>query len=207
MSQVTTGIRALLSSPLLYELFQRLMGADKNRKRFVSEFITPYPATNILDIGCGPAGILDYLPNSNYYGFDISETYISKARKIYGDKGIFFLKYLTDEDIEVLPKFDLVLLSGVLHHVDDATSIHILNLAYKALKPNGRLITTDGCIVKGQNPLARFLIKQDRGQNIKTEDGYLQLAKNVFQNVESSIHHSAWIPYTLCYMVCTRLSA
>lgn len=204
MTQVTSGVLSLLSIPQVYEAFQRLMGAHAGRKSFVSKFIEPYPVNTVLDIGCGPAGILAYLPAVDYYGFDISEYYIAKARETYGEKGKFFAKHLTDEDIASLPKFDVVLLSGVLHHVNDETAIHILTLAYKALKPKGRLITIDGCLVDGQNKFARYLIKQDRGRNIKTEDGYIQLANNVFVDVDSYIHHRTWIPYTLCYMVCTR---
>ena len=97
-----------------------------------------------------------------------------------------------------------MLLSGVLHHVDDGTAVQILKLAYQALKPGARLITIDGCLVEGQNIFARYLIKHDRGKNIKTEDGYVELARNVFEDVDSYIHHRTWIPYTLCYMVCTR---
>lgn len=204
MSQITTGIRSLLSKPKVYELFQRFMGANKTRKLFISKFIAPYPSEYILDIGCGPAGILGFLPDVNYYGFDISEDYIKNAKQNYGDRGKFYAKYLSADDIEKLPKFDLVLLSGVLHHVDDDTAIDILNLAYSALKPHGRLVTTDGCFVKGQNPIARFLIKHDRGQNIKTEDAYVNLAKNVFTDVKSTIYHITWIPYTLCYLECTK---
>lgn len=204
MSQVTTGIRALLSSPFIYETFQRIMGATKARSKLFSEFIEPYSVESVLDIGCGPASILAYLPEVDYYGFDISESYIAKASEKYGDKGTFFAKHITDEDIDGLPKFDFVLLSGVLHHVDDETAVHILKLAKKALKPKGRVVAIDGCLVDGQNPVARFLINQDRGQNIKTEEGYKQLAMNVFNDVKTSIYHRTWVPYTLCYMVCTR---
>ena len=204
MSQVTTGLLSLLSVPLVYETFQHLMGAHEGRKTFVSRFIEPYPVNTILDIGCGPAGILAYLPDVDYYGFDISESYIAKAKETYGSKGHFFAKQITDDDIDSLPEFDVVLLSGVLHHVDDGTAVQILKLAYQALKPGARLITIDGCLVEGQNIFARYLIKHDRGKNIKTEDGYVELARNVFEDVDSYIHHRTWIPYTLCYMVCTR---
>ena len=202
MSQVTSGIRALLSHPVIYEAFQNIMGAHNARREFVAKFIEPYPVESVLDIGCGPANILSCLPEVNYYGFDISETYIADAKKKYGDKGSFFAKNLAYEDIDNLPKFDFVLLSGVLHHVDDETVIQILKLAKKALKPKGRVVAIDGCLVDGQNPIARFLINHDRGQNVKTEEGYRQLAMNVFNDVETTISHSVWIPYTLCYTVC-----
>ena len=190
--------------PRMYEAFQYLMGAHQGRKYLVSRFIDPYPVKTVLDIGCGPAGILAYLPDVDYYGFDISEAYIARAKETHGEKGKFFARHLAAEDIDKLPKFDVVLLSGVLHHVTDEAAVTILKLAYEALKPGGRLITIDGCLVEDQNRIARYLIEHDRGQNIKTENGYIQLARNVFVDVDSNIYHRTWIPYTLCYMVCTR---
>lgn len=204
MSQITTGFRALLSNPLIYEFSQRVMGASKSRERFVSEFVEPYLVENVLDIGCGPANILAYMPGVDYYGYDISESYITKARNYFGDKGKFFAKHLTYEDVDSMPKFDLVLLTGVLHHLDDEAAIDVLSMAYKSLKSNGRLITTDPCLVDGQNPIARYLIEHDRGQNVKVEIGYKKLAKKAFNNVEISIRHIRWVPYTLCYMICTK---
>ena len=35
----------------------------------------------ILDIGCGPAEILDYIPECEYYGYDIDKRAINFARK------------------------------------------------------------------------------------------------------------------------------
>lgn len=204
MSQVTTGVRALLSNPFIYEAFQSLMGAHKSRSEFVKKFIEPYPFENVLDIGCGPASILAYLPEVNYYGFDISESYIDKARTIYGDKGNFFAKELTYEDVDKLPKFDVVLLSGVLHHLDDEVAFYVLKLAYSALKAEGRLVTVDPCFSKGQNFISRILVANDRGQNVRTDEEYLSLVSRVFPMVNGHVRHRVWIPYTHYFMECMK---
>ena len=204
MSQVTTGVRSLLSSPLVYETFQYMMGASKGRDKFVSRFIKPYDVKTILDIGCGPAEILSCLDNVDYYGYDISTRYIESAKHRYADKGKFFNKAITMEDLADKPKFDFVLMHGLLHHVDDNTAIKLLTVAHAALKTGGRLVTADGCLVEKQNPIARFLIKNDRGQNVKTQSGYTNLVNNVFEEVKPHIHHQSWIPYTLCYLECTK---
>lgn len=181
------------------------MGADKLRKHIVEQYVRPYSVANILDIGCGPADILAYLPKVDYFGFDISEQYIKEAKRKYGAQGKFFSRHLSINDLDDLPGFDLVLLVGVLHHLDDVSAINILNIAHAALKPRGRLITMDGCLVDGQNPIARKLILLDRGQNIRNEAGYRQLVSGIFRNVDTSIEHRSWIPYTHCFMECTRL--
>ena len=73
MSQITHGIRSILSVPIVYSFFQNLMGANKAIAKLVSEIIKPKNGMNVLDIGCGPAEILDFLGNVNYWGFDISK--------------------------------------------------------------------------------------------------------------------------------------
>ena len=50
---------------------------------------------NVLDIGCGPAEIIEHIPNCNYYGYDIDKRSIAYAKKKYKVKTItFFVKNL-----------------------------------------------------------------------------------------------------------------
>jgi SAM-dependent methyltransferase len=37
----------------------------------------------VLDIGCGPAYIVEYLRGATYFGFDINSRYIAYAQKIW----------------------------------------------------------------------------------------------------------------------------
>lgn len=205
MAQIITGIRAILANPFVYESVQKIMGADKARRKLVSEFIDPYTVRTILDIGCGPAAILEYLSDVEYYGFDVSEPYIDEARSRFGDKGKFIVKNLCLKDVEDLPQCDMVLMSGVLHHLDDDMANNVLNIANKALKQGGRLLTIDPVIVSGQNPIARLLINIDRGQNVRTKEGYANLVEKVFKSNSVEVRHKAWIPYTHCIMECKRL--
>jgi SAM-dependent methyltransferase len=206
MAQITHGLRAILGHPFVYSLFQDVMGAKKGRTLLATEFIRPERGMSVLDIGCGPAEILDYLPEVNYWGFDISESYIQQATTKYGSRGKFTRKILDESDLQDLPRFDLVLALGLMHHLDDDATIALLNIAYKALKPGGRLITVDPCLEAGQNPLARYLILKDRGQNVRTREGYEKLIASVFPEHSIEVRHTAWIPYTRCYTQCTRPS-
>lgn len=204
MSQITTGVRSILSSPLIYSSFQNLMGARKCKSLFVQDYVRPKPGNRILDIGCGPADILDHLADVDYWGFDISSAYISKAKAKYGGKGRFFCKNLTHADIDHLPAFDVVMAIGVLHHLDDMACENLLRLVHRVLKPGGRLVTMDPCLEQGQNPIARFLIMHDRGQNVRTLAGYESLVAPEFSDHQIKIRHKTWIPYTHCLMECTR---
>jgi len=204
MTQITTGVRAILSSPIIYNALQRIMGAHSGRKLLVEDFLRPQLGMNVLDIGCGPAEIIDYLPKVNYWGFDISNSYIAQANSRYGSKGNFFCKLISLEDLSNLPSFDLVLAIGLLHHLDDNSAMAMLNLAHRALKPGGRLITVDPCLEIDQNPIARYLIMKDRGQNVRTRSEYASLISSAFSEHRIDVRNKAWIPYTHCYMEGTR---
>lgn len=203
MSQITSGIRGLLSHPSIYDLFQDMVGADRWRHDFVSRFVHPLINDRVLDIGCGTARILDYLPLSiAYYGFDASRDYIDAAIRHYGKRGEFICANVDEARLGVLGPFDLVLASGVLHHLDDHQAIALMKLAHTGLKPGGRLITIDPCLAPGQNPLARFMIVRDRGQNVRDAEGYRALPGNIFSQVTGSLVHRNWIPYTHWVMEC-----
>ena len=205
MSQITTGFRSLLSIPFVYSSFQYIMGARSIWRYLSNNLINAKSSETILDIGCGPADLLKYLPESTvYWGFDISEDYIREARLRYGKRGNFICKILELSDLKTLPKFDKVILTGVFHHVDDEMARKIIEIAYSALKDGGKMVSVDPCYTEKQNKLARFLISKDRGQNVRIESAYRMLADGIFNKSQTQVVHRAWIPYTHCYMVCTK---
>ena len=117
MSQKTKKIYRILSHHFLYSLFQKIMSGKSFRKRIVNKFITK-SNIKVLDIGCGPGEILDFLTEVDYFGYDINPNYINYAKIKYKNKGKFFCKKFTNRDIKKLPKFDHVLLLGILHHLN-----------------------------------------------------------------------------------------
>lgn len=202
MGQVTDGLRAVLSQPAVYKTFQRLMDPSGVRRRFVADFIRPVAGMKVLDLGCGPADILDDLPAVDYHGFDISAAYVAHASERFGGRGSFTCKYLELGDLAVLPKFDVVLALGLLHHLDDEEALGVVRLARAALGPGGRLVTIDPALAADQNGVARFLVRRDRGQNVRERAGYEALARQVFVSCRAEVRHQAWIPYTHCMMEC-----
>lgn len=194
----------MLNNPIIYNSSQRLLGGGKWCAAFVKEFVRPQPGDKVLDIGCGTARILDSLSGVSYWGFDPDPVYIDQAKKIYGSAGTFFCKELSGEDLNALPVFDIVLVTGVLHHLEDEIARELLRLAHRALKPGGRLITIDPCFEAGQNPLARLLISWDRGQNVRNREGYARLVAGIFPAPRVKVCHQKWIPYTHCVLECTR---
>lgn len=202
--QITAGIRSILGYPGVYDLFQTLMGANRARREFVSQHIRPVEGMRLLDIGCGTARILDYLPPLTYHGFDLSQEYIDKALARYPERGIFRCATVEEATLQNEPSYDLVLAVGVLHHLDDEAVLNLLRLAKSALKDGARLVTIDPCFYKAQNPIARFLVSKDRGQNVRFSSKYRKLGCNVFEQVTGEVRHRSWIPYTHWIMECTK---
>ena len=205
MSQITSGFRSVLSKPLVYDFFQYLLGAKQWRQNFINQFVLPEPNNRILDIGCGTAKILKHLPSSiSYYGFDADPKYIYAAKKEFGNKGKFICANIKEAKFDNLKSFDIVLAIGVLHHLSDSEARSLVKLAHKKLKIGGRLITADPCLTAKQNPLARYLILNDRGQNVRSSKNYHILTKNIFSYSKGTILHRNWIPYTHWLMECKK---
>ena len=200
MAQITDGIRSVLSHSAVYDGLQNLLGAKKFRAFFSENIIRACPEDRILDLGCGTAKILDFLPKVDYVGYDISTQYIESAKRRFSTRGKFEARIATEAEVAQGAPFDIVLALGVLHHLDDDTALTLMRTAHAALKPGGRLVTFDPVFVRGQNLLARFLISKDRGQNVREEPGYENLAKTTFQNVRTTVRHQSWIPYTHCFI-------
>ncbi len=189
----------------VYTSFQRFVGGSA-RTRFVSEFLRPRATDRLLDIGCGPADILDHLPEGiDYVGFDLSGKYIEAARRRYGDRGQFHCQRVGASDVGQFGKFDLVLAHGVLHHLDDAEAGHLFELAAAALAPGGRLVTFDGCYVDRQSPIARRMLAWDRGKFVRQRVEYESLAEQNFVHVEAEVRHDLLrIPYTHLILQCRK---
>ena len=197
MAQITSGIRSVLSHPRVYEAFQDIMGATAVRTQLVRDFIRPVEGMRILDLGCGTAEILRFLPPTvDYVGYDMSAQYIAAAQAKFATRGTFHCRLLERAEVATLAPFDLVMGLGVLHHLDDATADQFMALARAALKPGGRVLTLDPCYAPGQNPLARFLIARDRGQHVRDEAAYRAIAQAHFPTVSGALTHRTWIPYT-----------
>ena len=198
-------IYRLLDYPLVYLASQFLIGAMRARRTCIQSYVSPRTGSRILDIGCGPGYVLDYLPEVDYVGYDTDPNYIRYAVRRYGDKGRFACGVLTADKVEGLGKFDVVMLMGVLHHLDDGAARDVLLLAYQALKPGGRVVALEQCYKTGQPWMDKLLLDLDRGKFVRDENGYRALAKRAFEDVRLDIRQDLfWIPNTSAVITCVR---
>lgn len=197
--------REVLGVPSVYRAFDRIVGGERYRRTLADNYIRAVEGDRVFDIGCGPATILDYLPQVQYLGFDLNEKYIIDARNRFGHRGTFLCNELEAVAAEKAGNFDIALALGVLHHLVERDAIQLFHLAKRVLTPSGRLITIDGCYLTEQSRFVRYLLANDRGQHVRWQQGYLDLARGAFQNVQVSICNNLLrIPYTHIILECSH---
>jgi len=200
-----SNLTQILNFPYLYLAYRVLVGGEKATSTLVKEYVRSKNHDRILDIGCGPGEAFEHFPNVEYVGFDSNSAYIDWAKRKYGKKAHFFCGIVNKVALENFEEFDLVMALGVLHHLDDKESLALLNLAHTALKKGGRLITFDGCFVEGQSKISKFIISHDRGQFVRTQRKYTNLATKVFSRVEVFLRDDLLrIPYNHIILECTK---
>ncbi len=205
MAQIVSGFRAIFSYPAIYNLAQNLVGAEKARRILVRDYFPAECRYRMLDIGCGTAEILRHLPEQvDYAGFDASEAYIAQARKRFASRGTFRAEMVREATLDDTEPFDLILAFGLLHHLDDDEAGQLFAMASHALRPGGRLITVDPVYSIHQGSIARWIISKDRGQNIRTPEGYADLAHPHFPDIVVQERHDLLnIPYSHCILQCS----
>lgn len=203
MKKTLFDMRFILEFPNIYRLFCSIVGGNA-RSVYVKRYVRAMDGDSILDIGCGLGDVLEYLPRVEYLGFDMNRRYIKKAAQRFGDRGTFVCRKLSRELSQELPMFNIILATGILHHLDNIETEQLFELARSKLKPGGRLVTMDGCYMSGQSKMAAFILSKDRGKHVRTKDQYLNLASKFFKNVQTSICDDLIrIPYTYIIMECT----
>ncbi len=182
-----TAAKSLLSHVPLYVALQRGLGADRLRYRCLDELALADGDT-VIDVGCGPAYYFGRLPPVRYFGFDTSERYIEHARKRWGsDRAEFRCEIFGEEHLPQIPPANAVLLLGLLHHLSDAESRHLLRVAGRALAPDGRVIAVDTCLEPRQGRISRWMSENDRGEYVRQPEGFVALAREAFADVDGEI--------------------
>lgn len=199
-------MRKVLEIPHVYNFFQTIIQRksiweDTLEHRFGSAL----GSLRILDIGCGPGGLLtvvgERLDRSKFTGIDPSPDYIRRAYELFPDA--FF--QLGTVATCALPErsFDLIVISGVLHHVEDDEAKEIMKFADNHIADNGTIITVDPVFFAGQNFFAKWMAQADRGQNVRTAESLQNLWGEALPNSKTEISiKSGYLRVPYNHVVC-----
>ena len=89
------------------------------RKICIQKYARYQNGERVLDVGCGPGYVIDSMPEVDSVGTVVDESYVAFAKKKCGRIGEFDLMEIPAKTIAELGAFDLILLNGVFHHLDD----------------------------------------------------------------------------------------
>jgi 2-polyprenyl-3-methyl-5-hydroxy-6-metoxy-1,4-benzoquinol methylase len=163
----------------------------------VDEFIRPTSGCSVLDVGCGPAAILEFLQDVKYIGLDHNPNYIATATKKYGSKGTFICAGVDQLNDYGLKAFDRIIILGVMHHLDDAQLTQLMASLKGRLNVGGVLITFDVAFEDNQKFIAKLLAKNDRGKFVRTKQQYLKFIEVAFNVEQADLRHDLLrVPYT-----------
>ena len=159
--------------------------------------------SDIASLPDSTGAIMEYLPaDTQYVGVDLSSDYIEHAKSLH-DRGTFICASVGDLDLVEAGAPTVVLAIGLLHHLDDEEVHKLFQDISRVMAEGSRLITSDACLLKRIHPLARLLIRMDRGQNVRTPDAYRLLAERTFADVEVSVRSDLLrVPYDHAILTC-----
>jgi SAM-dependent methyltransferase len=199
-NEKNSGLHGFLGVSAIYRIFQSIVGRPGNHLWLMQHHYRPKSGFRIVDIGCGPATILNYLPQPvDYYGFDPNQSYIDDAEKNYsgtflrGDIDVFMKRYGDTLSNTV----DLVICSGVLHHVSRDEIDTILSSSRKLLREGGRFAALEPTFLEKQDWASRAVLRQDRGKSIFMDHEWASIMKTHYPNHETWVLTNLLrIPYT-----------
>ena len=199
-------MKDILNAPSIYHLFQLAGGFFSARVKAISEYLDLRPGQRLIDIGCGPGHILPKLPRGViYHGFDVDAKYIRFANHHFGHRGKFHCRVFDAVAANEFGPADVVLMNGVLHHLDDETLKETASAIRNSLRPGGFLFALDGVYVPGQNAIAKWFLDNDRGKFVRDEQAYRDLLVPLFDKSEFHIRQDlVRVPYSLIISKCTR---
>ncbi|MFA7230700.1 MAG: class I SAM-dependent methyltransferase [Victivallaceae bacterium] len=188
----------ILKNSLTYDFFQNLVGEKRYLKILTEEYVKVEPGQRLLDIGCGTAGILRYLPEeTDYCGLDIHEKYIDSARQRYRNQGEFYCIDFDDADNLEIGKFDVVTAIGIIHHLNDIEFERLLEMVVRNMNAGARFISIDGCRMSDNSWFERLMLNHDRGKYVRNTSSYRTVAEKIFNNVKVNVRRDLlYIPYS-----------
>lgn len=206
-SESSSGTRAILKLSAIYDWVQKSVVRKPIWVDVLQELL-PYRnnGLKVLDIGCGTgnflAGNYEGIYPENYVGIDPSENYIKSAIERFPrasfHRGVVGELFLPDE------QFDLVVFSGVLHHLNDSEALEALQFADAKAVKGGLIVSVDPVIFRGQKWLAKRVALADRGQHVRGPDHMRLIWERVFDegDVDLSVKEG-YLKFSYNHIVCS----
>jgi 2-polyprenyl-3-methyl-5-hydroxy-6-metoxy-1,4-benzoquinol methylase len=161
------------ASPRLWLVAQRMIGGTPDKQRLFARYVQD--GDSVVEVGCSIGNVARVLISRSgvsYLGLDIDTGAIQFAKRWFAGYNRFSfdtrtLNEVSDEGL----RFDLVCVTGVLHHVPDQVAMEILRGARSVAKPGGRLLMFDPVPLKpGDGIVYRIIHRLEQGEYLRSPE-------------------------------------
>lgn len=145
-------------------------------RRVIGGVLARYKYETILDFGCGIGILAPLFPRKKYLGFDKDEKAIAFA-KVRNPGYSFIVSDATN--LKLNKKFDLIVVIGVLHHLDDQEAKAALKTIRFLLAKNGVVLIIEPIPpIYKWNILGYLLRASDKGHFVRKMQDYKKLMRD-----------------------------
>lgn len=194
-------VRWLASIPTVFDGLRWILeggyhGHETVFQQELNPVATASSSAGILDLGCGTGLHAARFCSEQYHGIDLSDAYIKAARRKHPTYSF------ECADARKLPfadgHFHTVLISGVLHHLNDNDALSVLKEAARVLSPDGRVVIWEDIPTVGPwNFVGALIHRLDQGQWIRTPASYRQLIDQSFAIHNERCFRSGFMDYAV----------
>ena len=169
-------IHKALEIPFVFDFQQKFCQDYKDVKAEFADYILK-DGLDILEVGCSTgllASVVFDMKKQNYTGIDIDKNYVDLASQKYPDGK--FLE-MDARNMTFTKKFDIIMFNGAMHHLEDQIIVACFGEAKKFLKEGGKILVSEPIFVRTKI-ISTMLLKMDRGNYIRSEEGYEKFFTN-----------------------------
>lgn len=159
---------AEILDPLLYWLASRIHWPARERvllRHLESLLAGPRPFDRVVDVGCGPGLLVPTVERLGlrYHGIDVSKAMITFLQRRFRGPFISSEVASATEALRGLVSHDIVVLNGVLHHMDQTAARETAALSKRA----GAVILADHLRQDATSPFVLLMQRLDRGRYVR----------------------------------------
>jgi ubiquinone/menaquinone biosynthesis C-methylase UbiE len=171
---IVRAIDTALANPFVFGLQQRLCN-DYGAVATEFQDWLAVSGKSILEVGCSvgtSSGRIVDMRRNAFHGIDIVARYVRLAARRYpqGQFHVMDARAMTFDD----RSFDIVIFSGVLHHMADDVVISSFKEVRRVLRPDGVVLLAEPVYTPARR-ISTLLLNLDRGRHIRSAEGYARL--------------------------------
>lgn len=199
-------LKNILNHYFIYNLYQKIIGADNYLKRYIKNYIHPQKGDKILELACGAGNVYSLFPLKDVYytGIEYSQNYVAFAKKKYPEQT--FICADVTQDFKVDNEYDIIYAEAIISAIPDEKVLKMFELIKKCSNSKTRIILSDMNYRKSAPFIERFLMENERNEYVRTKEDYIKLISNYFKIDKISIDEKPYnIPYQKIIFECSLL--